>query len=73
MASENCAVDADSKLKDANDIRWYNSGDDETPITPATGKLRPNDRASITTGPSSKSGLGILDIYGNIDPTLWKL
>ena len=72
MASENCAVGADSKLKDANDIRWYNSGDDKTPIAPATGKLIPNDRASITAGPS-KSGLGILDIYGNIDPTLWKL
>ncbi|KAI9452908.1 hypothetical protein F5148DRAFT_1289397 [Russula earlei] len=55
MASENCAVGADSKLKDANDIRWYNSGDDETPIAPATGKLRLNDRVSITMGPSSKT------------------
>ncbi|KAI9450083.1 hypothetical protein F5148DRAFT_1370913 [Russula earlei] len=46
---------ADGKLKDANNIRWYNSGDDKTPIAPATGKLRPNDKVSITVGPSSKT------------------
>lgn len=41
MADKNCAVDAQGKLKDAEDITWYQSSDD-MPILPAKGKSKPS-------------------------------
>ena len=54
MADENCAVDAQGKLKDAEDITWYQSGDDDTPILPAKAKSKPGNRVPVA-GPSSTS------------------
>ena len=68
-----CAVGTNGELKDASDIIWYNSGDDEMPIPSTKGELRPDARASITAGPSSKSVSSVPDICGNIDPIIWEL
>jgi hypothetical protein len=43
---DNCALDAQGNLKDANDIQFYDSEGDDAPIS-ATGKA--------VAGPSSKS------------------
>ena len=40
MADRNCAVDAQGKLKDTEDIIWYQSGDENTPILPVKGKSK---------------------------------
>ena len=46
MASENCALNSNGGLKDAKDIIWYNSGDDNTtPIPSVVGKSKARARA----------------------------
>jgi hypothetical protein len=44
---DNCALDAQGNLKDANDIQLYDSEGDDTPISTTTGKA--------IASPSSKS------------------
>jgi hypothetical protein len=42
-----CALDADSNLKDASEIEWFNDPDDDTPIWPA-GARCPQHNVGLT-------------------------
>ena len=48
MSMDNPALDKHGNLKDASDMKWYHSKDDEQPL------LMPKERVAITSGLSSK-------------------